>query len=156
MTKEPRQVHQCRIFRLFCVMTSHSVDERLSSYKNRMISSLKSKSNYDATWNVSTGATTLSLTTLSITTFSIPILNIMAVLLCWVSFMLSVIYTRSHLWWVSFVSHTTHTSPLCWVALFRVSLCWVSWRLSTRLLFNEIFTLILRPHLGCLSYKKMA
>ncbi len=36
--------------------------------------------------------------------------------LCWVSFMLSVIYAECHLCWVS------QTSLLCWV-----SFCWMSW-----------------------------
>ncbi len=48
-------------------------------------------------------------------------------LVCWVSFMLSIVYAESRkistlcwvsLWWV----------PLCWVSLCCMSLCWVSWR----------------------------
>ncbi len=43
-------------------------------------------------------------------------------LICWVSFMLSVIYAECYLCLVS------HISPLCWVPLCWMSLCWESWR----------------------------
>ncbi len=41
--------------------------------------------------------------------------------LCWVSFMLSVIYAKCHLW------------PLCRVSLWWMSLCWVSWLTKIKL-----------------------
>jgi hypothetical protein len=96
------------------------------------------------------GATTFSITTFSIMTLSIMTFSIMKfsimtfsimtfsiiineiphlfngtqsrVLLCSVSFMLSVFCAECQLRWVS------QTSPLCWLSLYWVLLCWVSWR----------------------------
>jgi hypothetical protein len=86
----------------------------------------------------------LSVTTLSTMTFSIMTLSIMTfsititksrhshdtwcrMLLCWLSFLLTV-----NLCWVSEVSSVCWVSvncmSLCWVLLCRVPLCWMSWR----------------------------
>ncbi len=52
-------------------------------------------------------------------------------MLCWESFMLSVVYAECHLCYVMFMLSDVYAEcRLCWVSLCWMSLCWMSWRLS--------------------------